>query len=67
MRPAGQQGRDPYTIMVETTISLEAPVETKTFCCDIPSTPLLLENRAVLSYREAKREEKRGDVQVKGV
>ena len=66
-RPAGQQGRNPYASMVKTTISLEAPAETKIFCCDIPSTPLLLENRAVLSYREAKREGKRGDVQVKGV
>lgn len=37
-RPAGQQGREPYTSTVGTTISLEAPVETQIFCCDIPLT-----------------------------
>lgn len=61
-RSAGEQGRNPCT-----SVSLEAPGETKIFCYAIPSTPFLLGNRAVVSYREAKREGRRGDVYVKGV
>lgn len=66
IRPAGQQGRNPCTAMVGTTIRLETAVQTKIFCYAIPSTPFLPGNRAVVSYKEEKREGKRGDVHVKG-
>lgn len=66
-RSAGQQGRNPCTALVGTTISLGAPGGTKIFCYAIPSTQFVLGNRAVVSYREAKREGRRGDVYVKGV